>query len=143
MTVKPIFSEIEGLPQGFRGIPGVPDGWELLAIRRAEIGEYVIDGYGKPSRIMSMTSEIFAIVRKIEAPKKYRHFAGAAEAEPFFDERLRKKDVNDVTVHSRFRIGSIYTDGMVIGAVCYSYEEAFETFVKSDGTPFGIAVKDE
>jgi len=65
--------------EGFKGVPGVPDGWELVAIRRPQVGEHVMDGYGNPCRITAITGEVLAIIRKIEVPKKYRPFANGAE----------------------------------------------------------------
>jgi hypothetical protein len=129
--------------EGFQGIPGVPDGWELMRIDCVTEGEFyihkgVVRCWGE-SRVSYST---YPIIRKIEKPKQYRPFADAEEAEPFFDERLRKKDANNAEVHSRFRIGSINVKTLFIASDCYTYEEAFEKFVKSDGTPFGIEVKD-
>jgi hypothetical protein len=37
--------------QGFRGIPGVPEGWELVhANRIVEAGEWYINAKGKPNK---------------------------------------------------------------------------------------------
>jgi hypothetical protein len=65
--------------EGFRGIPGVPEGWELVKFRCGEIGEYVIDGDGKPYRLLTRSVTFCAIIRKIEVPKQYRPFKGGAE----------------------------------------------------------------
>jgi hypothetical protein len=65
--------------QGFKGVPGVPDGWELVEFRCGQIGEYVIDGDGTPYRLLSSTTSFCAIIRKVETPKKYRPFANGAE----------------------------------------------------------------
>jgi len=129
--------------EGFRGVPGVPDGWELVGIHFATEGVW----YAYKGKAFKWTKKepsdcTFPIIRKIENPKQYRPFADAEEAEPFFDERLRKKDANNAEVHSRYRIDSINIKTLLIASVYYTYEEAFEKFVKSDGTPFGIEVKD-
>jgi hypothetical protein len=65
--------------QGFRDVPGVPDGWELVEFRCAQIGEYAIDGDGTPYRLLSPTTTFCAVIRKIETSKMYRPFANGAE----------------------------------------------------------------
>ena len=66
--------------EGFRGVPGVPDGWELVGIRKAVSGDWVIDTRGD---ILSWNTGrsvlVYPIIRKIEVPKKYRPFANGAE----------------------------------------------------------------
>lgn len=69
--------------QGFRNIPGVPDGWELLGVGRPVVGDFVVhtDGrvlkHGKDSCVRM--NENYPIIRKIEQPEKYRPFANGAE----------------------------------------------------------------
>jgi hypothetical protein len=66
--------------QGFQGVPGVPDGWELVhANRCGEIGDYGIDGDGSPFKFECRSVFKFPIIRKIEVPKQYRPFANGAE----------------------------------------------------------------
>jgi hypothetical protein len=67
--------------QGFKNIPGVPEGWELVAVRRAKQGEFRLVGVGSiyPWTSPSESDAIYAIIRKIEVPKRYRPFAGGAE----------------------------------------------------------------
>jgi hypothetical protein len=128
----------------FKIIKGVPEGWELVCIDQLTCGDWYIGNDGEPWQWEAdyKSNFFYCIIRKIEKTGQYRPFANAEEAEPFFDERLRKKDANNVEVHSRFRIGSINICTILIASVCYTYEEAFEKFVKSDGTPFGIEIKD-
>ncbi len=67
--------------QGFRGIPGVPEGWEPVRFDYAVDGESYLTGSGeivvhlstKPTQAMRL------IIRKIETPKQYRPFANGAE----------------------------------------------------------------
>ncbi len=67
--------------QGFQGVPGVPDGWELVRFDYAVDGERYLTGSGeivahlsaKPTQVMRL------IIRKIEVPKRYRPFANGAE----------------------------------------------------------------
>jgi hypothetical protein len=115
----------------------VPEGWELLAIRRPETGEYVMDGYGNPCRIIAITSEVLAIIRKIEIPKFYRPFANAEEFKPHRDRWARR--ISDGLV---FRCTS-YGGGalVVLDYILPSFAEAFQRFVfDDDGTPFGVEV---
>ena len=67
--------------QGFRRVPGVPDGWELVRIGRPMCGEFRVSSIGKPVAVTD--NEIVAkdcpIIRKIEEPAKYRPFESAAE----------------------------------------------------------------
>jgi hypothetical protein len=66
--------------EGFQGIPGVPDGWELVRIGKPEIGEWFLDGLGHLSQAKHDGHwQGCAIIRKIETPKKYRPFKGGAE----------------------------------------------------------------
>jgi hypothetical protein len=66
--------------EGFRNVPGVPDGWELVhANRRAVKGEhYISDGNVE---VQKMSESVFAhpIIRKIEKPARYRAFANGAD----------------------------------------------------------------
>ncbi len=67
--------------QGFRNIPGVPDGWELVhANRRAIKGEWYIDG-DKAPQLQHLSESCFThpIVRKIKKPAKYRPFVNGTE----------------------------------------------------------------
>lgn len=65
--------------EGFKGVPGVPDGWELVAIRHAEPGEWFMDQDGRPALAEIRTTYKRPVIRKIETPKKYRPFANGAE----------------------------------------------------------------
>jgi hypothetical protein len=66
--------------EGFRGIPGVPEGWELVRIGKPEIGEWFLDGLGHLSQAKHDGHwQGCVIIRKIEVPKKYRPFKGGAE----------------------------------------------------------------
>ncbi len=65
--------------QGFQGVPGVPDGWELIAIRVAKKGEWFLGTDSKPLQANHDRSLVWPIIRKIETPKQYRPFANGAE----------------------------------------------------------------
>ena len=68
--------------QGFRGVPGVPDGWELVALRVPDKGEWFIGVDGKPFQAEFSSGQVWPIIRKIEQPAKYRQFASAEEFAP-------------------------------------------------------------
>jgi len=67
--------------EGFKNVPGVPDGWELVAFRRLMFGDWYVGSTGKPERWVQVSASVnvYAIIRKIEVPKKYRPFANGAE----------------------------------------------------------------
>jgi hypothetical protein len=127
--------------QGFRGIPGVPDGWELVAVRPGCCGDWHINADGKPVRVSRDTVNLLCIIRKIEVPKRYRQFANAEEFKPYRDrwtmhpqepnKRFKPGDYNDLGVWShdhRF----------------YSYAELLESgLLFEDGSPFGVEVTSE
>jgi hypothetical protein len=66
--------------QGFRGIPGVPDGWELVGIDYPVKGDcYTRNGGVYEWASAHPSGEMYPIIRKIEVPKQYRPFANAFE----------------------------------------------------------------
>jgi hypothetical protein len=67
--------------EGFQGVPGVPEGWELVAVRRAKQGEFRLVGTGRvsPWTVPGESDAVYPILRKIETPKKWRPFNGGAE----------------------------------------------------------------
>ena len=130
--------------EGFRGVPGVPDGWELVRVDKPKIGEWFIDGLDDPREAKDY-SHCYgcAIIRKIEQPAKYRPFANGAEADRFWNAALRFRNPHSGHEKSRFRVNTIGSDGVVIGLKFYSFGAAFVKFcVDDDGTPFGVRVDD-
>jgi hypothetical protein len=124
--------------QGFKGIPGVPDGWELLAIRVPKKGEWFLGTDGKPLRADHDRGLVWPIIRKIEKPKQYRPFANAEEFKPHRDrwtmhpqepdKRFRPGDYNDI---------GVWSDNHSF----YSYAELLKSgLLFDDGTPFGVEV---
>jgi hypothetical protein len=121
--------------QGFRGIPGVPDGWELLAIRRGCYGEWHINADGKPMRVSRDTVNLLCIIRKIEVPKKYRAFANGEEFKTHRDRWWR------------YAVGEGYLPQInppipynELGVDGATWQQAFNGRVFDDGTPFGVEV---
>ena len=127
--------------QGFRGIPGVPEGWELVAVRVPMEGEWFLDIEGVPIQADHDRGHVWPIIRKIEVPKQYRPFANAEEFKPHRDrwtmhpqepeKRFRPGDYNDLGVWShdhRF----------------YSYAELLKSgLLFEDGSPFGVEITSE
>jgi hypothetical protein len=129
------------MADGFRGIPGVPDGWELVRIDSPVYGEFYLDNQGNIQRCEydRLLSRNHVILRKIEKPKQWRPFASAEEFKPHRDRWVRR--VLDGLV---FRCTS-YGGGALVqyGSVLPTFSEAFVQFVfDDDGTPFGVEVTD-
>jgi len=121
--------------QGFRGIPGVPEGWELVAIRPGRCGDWHINADGKPVRVSRDTVNLLCIIRKIEVPKQYRAFSGREEFERNRHRWWAWKDDRDNTFPPA-----------AYGVVGHSREgwlESFERKVFDDGSPFGVEITSE
>lgn len=119
-------------------IEGIPEGWELVRVGKPIYNvDWVINVFGNPALCDFDTSyENKPIIRKIEKPKQYRPFANAAEAEPFWDRKLRYKGSDDC----RLRVVTLKPIHCRVGDSTYTYREAFNLFECIDGTPFGIEV---
>jgi hypothetical protein len=134
--------------QGFKGVPGVPEGWELVAVRSGRYGEWHINADGKPELVRDDTANLLCIIRKIEVPKQYRPFAGGAEymASSQRGVAVNWKDPNTpcgfyavVSANNSFlwvAFGDIIEH--------FDWEQAFEKLVcrHADGStsPFGVEV---
>jgi hypothetical protein len=128
--------------EGFRNVPGVPDGWELVRVGKPNVGDWFIDGLDDPRQARDHDHCYgCAIIRKIEQPAKYRPFANGKEAHPFWDVALRLANAAPECRDSWFRITSIGRDGITTNSEFYPYEAAFYRFcVDDDGTPFGVRI---
>jgi hypothetical protein len=135
--------------QGFRGVPGVPEGWELMAIRHAEPGESFIEPTSHlPALAEIRTTYKRPIIRKIEVPKKYRPFANGAEYKPHRDRwvKIVSGDNNCGCGITNADIGGDRRiDGSNERSVCIwegwmTFRDAFKCFTFDDGTPFGVEV---
>jgi len=130
--------------EGFRNAPGVPEGWELVEFRCGEIGEYVIDGDGKPYRLLSRSVTFCAIIRKIEVPKKYRPFANGEEFKPHRDRWICRLFNGRPEAKGCYKISAYDDRGTFSNDGKTSYQEMFEEGrVFDDGTPFGVEVASE
>jgi hypothetical protein len=126
--------------EGFKNVPGVPDGWELVAIRHPVNGDfYVYRGLIYQWENSGACYSTFPIIRKVETPKRFRPFANGEEFKPHRDRWVRR--VSDGLV---FRCTSYGGGALVVfGSILPSFPEAFEQFVFDDGTPFGVEVTSE
>ena len=116
---------------GFQGIPGVPDGWELVRIGTAYRGEFFVTANGVAFFNGNESKNIYAIIRKIEKPKRYRPFANGDEFKPHRDRWWRMKNNSKDHFHP-----PIFYSGDT------DWERAFEALEFDDGTPFGVEVTD-
>jgi len=119
-------------------IEGIPDGWELVAFRESSEGEYFVNNEGKIEKwTLGRKSGVkLVIVRKIEKPKQYRPFNDPTEAEQLLGFPLRLK----VDHKSKGVFIGITPYGFQIGLSHWKLKEAFDSFERLDGTPFGIEV---
>ena len=117
-------------------IEGVPDGWRLVRIGKANRGEWTINNIGEPSHVDYDTalSRNHNIVEKIEQPKKYRPFANAKEFEPHRDRWWRFKDESDGLFRTYY-----YSDK---SHMWHDWHQSFDKKVFDDGSPFGVEVKE-
>jgi hypothetical protein len=123
--------------QGFKGVPGVPEGWELVGFRRLMFGDWYVGAAGKPERweLAAASVNTYAVIRKIEVPKQYRPFANAEEFKPHRDRWWRYAVGGDYMPQINPPIP--YNELGVDGA---TWQQAFSGRVFDDGTPFGVEV---
>ena len=120
--------------QGFRGVPGVPDGWELVGIRQARLEDWYLPTSGNPTLWADIRAScgVYPIIRKIEP--KYRQFASAEEFTPHRDRWWTWKDDRSNTFPPAAfgKLGHHYQ----------SWKDSFDRKVFDDGTPFGVRVEE-
>jgi hypothetical protein len=138
--------------QGFQGVPGVPDGWELVRIDFVTEGEwYLFKGRVDQWESKRASDCDFPIIRKIEVPKQYRPFANAEEFKPHRDRwvKIASGDNNCGCQLEESDVGGERSiDGCNEHSVCIwegwmTYRDAFKCFAFDDGTPFGVEVTSE
>ena len=130
--------------QGFRGVPGVPEGWELVEVRPIS-EDWTIGSDGKPMFYEGgLTTTWWPVIRKIEQAPKYRPFASAEEFKPHRDRWVTRKDKSDKEAQPGAFHVAAYDD---VGYWCSGgVHERFDTAFShgrcfdDDGTPFGIEV---
>jgi hypothetical protein len=120
------------MADGFRGIPGVPEGWELVGIG-CEALDWSI-GFLDGRRVavqLAMKSPNSPKIRKIEQPKRYRPFANGEEFKPHRERWWRMKSESK----DKFRPPAYYSGSI-------NWERAFELLEFDDGSPYGVEVTD-
>jgi len=135
--------------QGFKGVPGVPEGWELVAVRHAKPSDWYLGRDGEPQMWTQscQSNLVYCIIRKIEKPKKYRPFANGEEFKPHRDRWVKvvSEDNSGGLLDEGDTGGLRSITGCSKSGVCIwegwmTYGEAFECFAFDDGTPFGVEV---
>ena len=125
-------------------IEGIPEGWELVRVGKAMMGEHWLNDDGlimKWDHAHRSAASNYPIVRKIEKPKQYRPFANAAEFKPHRDRWLARTDENGLRVNGEFRLDGFDDTGIWLGSNHLSYKDALDRGgVFDDGTPFGVEV---
>ena len=121
-------------------IPGVPDGWELVAFRKPNEGDYLISWDGQIELWNKRESGyVFAIIRKIEKPATYRPFANAEEYLPHWGKPIRTKDGTGYDSVASTSVTGVYVSSGT-KTFWYSMEEGFSKFEFADGTPSGVKI---
>jgi hypothetical protein len=135
-------------------IPGIPEGWELVRIGVVHHGEWRLmdDGSIRQWLTIGPSTGWAVVLRKIEKPARYRHFANAEEFKPHRDRWVRvvkKQDERNTNLEDWFGVGSCLKimgceeSGLWLRVPggWLTYESAFEDFVfDDDGTPFGVRI---
>jgi hypothetical protein len=128
------------MSEGFRNVPGVPDGWELVEVRKIRAGDFSVSRDGKPFEWQISDSDtVWPIIRKIEKPATYRPFADAEEYLPHFDRTLMTTDRGGAV-----RAIECNDSGVWIGpgSILLKYDQLFRDGFRffDDGTPFGVKI---
>ena len=124
-------------------IEGIPDGWELVRFDYANKGESFLNGTGEIILHIydTPTPRMRLIIRKIEKPKQYRHFANAAEFEPHRDRWVKRSYIGGLCSKGCFKPQAYDDQGVFDIGEHFTYYEMFnEGRQFDDGTPFGIKV---
>jgi hypothetical protein len=125
-------------------IPGVPEGWELVRIGHPVIGVDCVIDYNGDIVVSRGNPNVnsganWPIIRKIEKPATYRHFASAEEYLPYWGKPIRLKGgAGFDSVVSTSDLGVYVASGTK--TVWYSMGEAFAKLTFADGTLFGVRI---
>ncbi len=130
--------------EGFRGVSGVPDGWELVAIRKARYMENYIwtSGYTSLWQDSEESDFVVPIIRKIEQPAKYRQFANAEEFLPHADRKISRVGNDGKKVPGFTTATSCSDSGVWLGDIYSDWKEMLDRghVFLDDGTPFGVKI---
>jgi len=134
------------MSEGFRNVPGVPDGWELVAIDNPAYGDWFINRDGLPEEWVQShrCSRAMPIIRRMKQPDRYRAFANAEEFKPHRDRWLTRTDKSDPTHLSGACRVIAYCDNHLWWADgrVSTYKDEFDhgRCFDDDGTPFGVRI---
>ena len=136
------------MADGFRGVPGVPEGWEAVRFDYVSQWEFWLDKDGDPIQHTSSfrTQCKQLIIRKIEKAKRYRPFASAEEFEPHRDRWITRKGIMDEeAMPGAVRVTAYADERVWFGQTESTFHEVFVRGVcfTDDGTPFGVEVTDD
>jgi hypothetical protein len=131
--------------QGFRNIPGVPDGWELVHVNRiVEAGEWYLNDRDTPQQASFRSNSTWPIIRKIEQPAKYRAFWDSEEYKPHRDRWVTRTDISDDEAQpGACRVGEYDDQGVWWNSTEYqTWKASFDAgrCFDDDGTPFGVKI---
>ncbi len=133
--------------EGFKNVPGVPEGWELMRIDFVTEGEwYLFKGRVDRWESKHVSDCDFPIIRKIEKPKTYRPFTNAEEFKPHRDRWVTRIDKNDTAAcPGACRIVAYDDQGILWDRWSQTWQDAFDAgrCFDDDGTPFGVEVGGE
>ena len=118
-------------------IPGIPDGFEVIAFREVKHGEtYLLYEDGRVVSWMQFHTSCtkYVVVRTIEKPKQYRPFANAEEFKPHRDRWWQNKGMKSSVFPP-----SDYSDNYHCGK---TWSESFINKVFDDGSPFGVELNE-
>jgi hypothetical protein len=128
-------------------IEGIPDGWELVRIGKPEPGEWVVSNPGDPIQWLNdCTMANYAIIRKIEKPKRFRAFASKSEFAPHRDRWIVLKGCEHDSSYSSWRVGGYQDNGVYIDGDdgLIGWDELFGVYVFEHGNgvfePCGVEV---
>ena len=124
-------------------IPGVPEGWELVAIRRARYMENYIWTSGMIVLWQERTESgfIVPIIRKIEKPATYRPFKDAEEFKPHRDRWICRLYNGRPDAKGCYKVSAYDDRGTFANDGKTSYQDMLEEGrVFDDGTPFGVKI---
>jgi hypothetical protein len=120
-----------------------PKGWEFVGFMEPNQGDWFLCLHTRKPRQWPYPERgtiLFAIIRKVESVKRYRPFSSQMEAKPMIMAKVMRKDIVDVAENNQYEVSGLGNDGAIIGYVFHKYRDAFDVFVKMDGTPFGVEV---
>lgn len=122
-------------------IEGMPEGWELVAIRQPKTGENYLSCNGLICNAGRDRFGIYPIIRKIEKPKQYRQFANAEE----FDQARHLLFRHKHKPHERLVAWGWNDLGIFMvqpegGTYLLEWSACFARLEFDDGSPFGVEV---